>query len=136
MPKFTWNEQNASHAEFELSLVEFIRTASNAVTSIEMTFDLYVWVHTATVNSPVRGWVRKTAEVGLQLEIRNPYGALSMDHTLFRDGATHGESNAELHRLNNPLLKEALAAIEARLGPIVEIEGLPDVTRTGFKTLG
>jgi hypothetical protein len=134
-PKCTWNEQETPHTGFERKLVEAVRTASGAITLVELTFDLYVWVHTATERSPVRGWVRNAAEVDLQFEAHDPSGVLSMEHTLFRDGATHGDSNAELHRLNSPLLKDALAAIEARLGPIVHVEGLPGVTRAGFESL-
>ncbi|WP_375771384.1 hypothetical protein NR798_10925 [Archangium gephyra] len=130
-----WNEQETSHTGFERRLVELVRTTHGPLTGVELTFDLYVWVRTATARAPVRGWVRGAAEGVLLFETHEPYGVLSMDHTLFRDGATHGDSNAELHRLNNPLLKEALAEIEVRLGPIEHVEGLPGVTRTGFDSL-
>ncbi|HEX8705972.1 MAG TPA: hypothetical protein VF815_44460 [Myxococcaceae bacterium] len=135
VPEHTWNERQESHARFESALLEAVRTSPTPITSAELRFDLYVWVRTPTSGAPVRGWVAGTAESDLQFETRNPYGSLTMDHTLFRDGATYWDANTTLHRLNSPLLRQALAAIEARLGPIQEVEGLPDVTRTGFESI-
>ncbi|MET0403001.1 MAG: hypothetical protein ABW123_11390 [Cystobacter sp.] len=79
--------------------------------------------------------MRNGADVDLQFETHNPTGVLSMAHTLFRDGNINGSPNTELHHLNNPLLKNLLTTIEARLGPIEYVEGMPGVTRTGFETL-
>lgn len=132
--KFTWAGHEEPHAKFEQKLIDFMKECPIALGSVEMTFDLHVWVHLELRQAPVRGWVDEAANVDLDFEPRSPYGALSMNHTLFRDGATHGDSNAELHRLNNPLLKKTLEMIESRLGTIDEVEGLPDVTRTGFES--
>jgi hypothetical protein len=134
-PECHWDWRQAPPAGFERSLIEAVRTAPSPITTVELMFDLYVWVRTATASAPVRGWLAGAAQGDLQFETSSPYGALMMNHTLFRDGATHGDSNAELHRLNSPLLRQALAAIEERLGPITEVEGLPDVTRTGFASI-
>lgn len=135
-PEFTWDKRQTPHAGFERRLAEALRKAPIPITSLELTLDLYVWVRTAAAHTPTRGWVRGLADADLQFEVESPYGALMMNHTLFRDGATHGDSNAELYRLNSPLLKQALAAIETRLGPIEHIQGLPGVTRTGFSPVG
>lgn len=118
------------------SLVRQVMTALGMapapVTSVELTLDLYVWVHTQPELPPVQGWIHGLARVDLQSETDSPYGALMMNHTLFRDGTTLVRSNAGLHRLNQPLLAAALAQIESRLGPIESVEGLPDVDRGGF----
>jgi hypothetical protein len=135
-PERTWIGKDTPQASFERALIDAMRAAPGPITTVELVFDLYVWVRTAAARTPMRGWVRNAAYGDLQFEKDDPYGALMMQHTLFRDGATHGNSNTELHRLNRPLLKDALEAIETRLGPIVHVEGLPDVTRTGFASIG
>jgi hypothetical protein len=102
---------------------------------VELSFDLDVWVRTTEGRTPVRGWVRNVMSGEFMLETASPYGALMMDHTLFLGGSLHGVSNTDLHRLNAPLLANALEAIEARLGPITEVSGIGGVTRTGFKSM-
>lgn len=134
-PEYAWKDQAEKHSGFERRVLDALRTSPGTVTSVEMTFDLHVWVRTAMDQAPVRGWVRDAAEGDFQFELNHSHGAFSMDHTLFRDGATHGDSNAVLHRLNSPLLKDALAAIEERLGPIEHVEGLEGVTRSGFASI-
>lgn len=135
VPERTWDERESSNAGFERMLIHSLRTASIPITVVELRFDLDVWVRTKEGRVPVRGWVRGAMRGELMLETQNPYGALMMNHTLFLGGALHGVSNADLHRLNAPLLAEALEAIEARLGPITEVDGLEAVMRTGFKPM-
>lgn len=132
MPERVWHD-GVAHAVFERSLVEAARTAAVPITTIDLVLDLRVWVRTATTRTmPVLGWVRSAAEVSLYFAGRNPYGALVIHHTLFIDGKLAGDPNIELHRLNQPLLRDVLAAIESRFGPIIEVEGLPGVSPTGF----
>jgi hypothetical protein len=134
-PEHEWPE-GVRHDVFERSLVEAARAAAVPITTIDIVLDLRVWVRTApSPATPVLGWVRSAAEMSLYLDDQSPYGALMIHHTLFVDGNLSGEPNTELHRLNQPLLCDALAAIESRLGPITEVEGLPGVSRTGFASL-
>lgn len=134
--EWRWIPQETPHAAFENKLVTAVKTEPHPLTSATLTLDLDVWVRVASRKTPVRGWVPDAARVHLLFERNSPYGALSMDHTLFMDGATYDDSNAELHRLNQPLLQETLAAIEARVGFISEVEGrLPGVCRTGFGSI-
>jgi hypothetical protein len=136
VPEHTWDERESSHAGFERMLIHALRTASIPITVVELSFDLDVWVRTQEGSPPARGWVRGLMRGELMLEMENPYGAVMMNHTLFLGGSFHGRSNADLHRLNAPMLATALKTIEARLGPITEVEGLDEVTRTGFKPMG
>lgn len=134
--EWRWNPGKTSHAEFERKLVTAVRTEPHPLSSATLVLDLNVWVRTASRKSPLRGWVPNAAHIQMLFEKDSPYGALSLEHTLFMDGATYDDSNAELHRLNQPLLQETLAAIEARVGSISEVEGrLPGITRTGFQSI-
>ncbi len=133
--EFRWSGE-APHAEFERAVIDAVRTASGPVTTIDLAFDLHVWVRTAaSPTMPVRGWVRGLGTASLVVRRADPYGALSVHHTLFVDGILNGDSNAELHRLDQPLLRDALDSLEARLGPIVEVAGVPGVGRTGFASV-
>jgi len=136
-PSRDWNSLMTSQAGFVRGLVNTLRNSRQVITSVSLTLDLDVWVRVAAGGAPVRGWVSGMADANLFFD-DDPYGAISMGHTLFVDGAwfgQSGDSNTELHRLNAPLLKDALARIEARLGPIVEVDGLDGITRTGFASL-
>lgn len=134
-PELAWSD-SVAHAAFERALVETVRTATVPITTIDIALDLRVWVRTATSRTTlVRGWVHRAAEAALYFGPTSPQGALSIHHTLFMAGNLAGDPNTDLHRLNQPLLRDALAAIELRLGPITEVEGLPGVIRTGFASL-
>jgi len=135
VPERTWDERGSSNAGFERMLINALRTAATPITVVELSFDLDVWVRTQEGRAPVRGWVRGAMRGELMLETQNPYGALMMNHTLFLGRSLHGVSNADLHRLNAPLLTKVLKAIEEHLGPITEVDGLEGVTRTGFKPM-
>lgn len=132
-PERTWPD-GVAHQEFERAVIDAVHAAPVPVATVDLTLDLHVWVRTARDAAPVRGWVRSISSASLVFD-EAPYGAWMMHHTLFIDGQLHGDSNAELHRLNQPLLRDTLAAIEATLGPIIEVTGLPGVTRTGFASL-
>lgn len=135
MPERTWPE-GVTHDAFERSLVEAALNEAVPITTIDLVLDLRVWVRTATSGTtPVLAWVNRAAEVALYFGPTSPHGTLDIHHTLFIDGNLAGDPNTELHRLNQPLLRDALAAIESRFGPITEVAGLPGVSRTGFTSI-
>jgi hypothetical protein len=121
-----------SHDAFDRRLLEAIRRAPDTVTSIELSLDL--WAYARTLDSPttpVRGWIHGIGKAYLLLAPPS-FGAFDMDCTLFVDTEESDEPNEELHRLNQPLLRRALAAVESTWGPIVEFEGMDGVSETGF----
>ncbi len=121
------------HDAFERHLLERTRTMSVPIANIALAFDLLVWVRTdASPTVPVLGWVHRIGGGTLALRPLPAGASLEMHSTLFFSGNWYGDSNLELSRLNQPLLRDALAAIEAKGGPITEVDGLPSVSRTGF----
>lgn len=134
--QYVWGTTASSdQAGFVREVLTALATSAAPVTSVELTLDLFVWVRTQPNLPPEQGWILGLARVDLQSETESPYGALMMNHTLFRDGQTLVRSNAELHRLNQPLLAAALTEIESSLGLIDSVEGLPDVYGGGFRSL-
>lgn len=134
-PERTWNERESSHTGFEQLLIRSLRTAPTPVTVVELSFDIDVWVRTEENRPPVRGWVRSAMDGELMLEAESPYGALTINHTLFLGHSLHGVPNTELHRLNAPLITQVITSITEQLGPITEMEGLQGVTLTGIPLL-
>lgn len=136
MPEHTWREA-VRHDDFERSLIETAVNEVAPITTIDLVLDLRVWVRTATSRvTPVLGWVCRAADVAIYFGPGAPHGTLEIHHTLFIDGNLAGDPNAELHRRNQPLLRDALAAIESRLGPIAEVAGLPGISSSGFTSNG
>jgi len=120
------------HDAFDRRLLEAIRRAPDTVTSIELSLDLSAYAR--TINSPttpVRGWIHGIGKAYLLLAPPS-FGAFDIDCTLFLDTEESDQPNEELHRLNQPLLRSALAAIASIWGPIVEYQGMDGVSETGF----
>ena len=132
--KYSWNGETP-HSRWLQSVLAGVASSSAPITAIEAELDLHVWVETRDSDpGPRLAWVASLADLDLAAEAQNPYGCLWVHHTLFRDGNQTGESNAELHRLNQPLLREGLRRIAERVGPITDIEGV-DVCVEGFHSL-
>ncbi|WP_428264448.1 hypothetical protein [Haliangium sp.] len=132
LPMLKW--QSGSNAAFQREVLATLADAPFPITSAEIELDLFAWVHVEDQSAPIQGWLERAADLDMSFETEAPYSALAMGHTLYRDGNTNGPSNHELHLLNAPMLKAALAAVEAVEGPITEVEGFTDVTREGFAT--
>ena len=71
-PKFTWDDQEEAHGIFEQRLIRFAKECPNPLGLVEMTFDLYVWVHVELKQTPIRGWVSEAANVDLDFKPHNP----------------------------------------------------------------
>jgi hypothetical protein len=79
----------------------------------------------------VHGWLPGLGDLDFSLE-SDGYVALWLGNTLFVPGNLHGTPNDTLYALNAPLLADALAAIEANAGPLIEATGLTGIGPTGF----
>jgi hypothetical protein len=134
-PERVWTA-GLAHDAFERSLIDAALNEPVPITTIDLVVDLLVWVRTATSPTvPVLGWLSRGAVVALYFGRSSPNGTLHIHHTLFIDGDLAGDSNAELHQLNQPRLRDALSAIESRFGPITEFAGLLGINRSGFASI-
>lgn len=132
VPPCAWAPGQA-HDAFERDAIAAVRHREVPLSTLDAALDLHAWVRTAaSPAAPVRGWVCPGMWASIHIELDDPYGALNLHHTLFFGGALHGAPNTELYQRNSPLLRDAIAAIEAALGPITETSGLPGVTRDGI----
>ncbi len=131
LPSLTPDKGETADA-FEGRVLGTIAAADFALTSLVLVFDLCAWVHVDPTGDLIQGWIARAASIDLTSEVDDPYGALQLDHTLFRDGNTHGESNHQLYVHNAPWLRQVLAEIQRVEGPFTELDGLPDVTEQGF----
>jgi hypothetical protein len=123
------------HAAFERSAIELVRTAVLPIAAIHVVLDVCVWLRTPPgADAPVRGWIGAALRGALRPEADAADAELHLDHTLFFDPAPHGVTDAELARLNQPLLRDALAALDAGPGPIDAASGSFGVLRAGIAT--
>jgi len=132
VPLMKW--QSGAHDAFEEQVLTRLSNATIPINNADCWFDLWVWVRVEHGAPPIQGWVARLAQLDMAFGTDNPFSALSFDHTLFRDGNTHGEPNRELHLLNAPLLRTALNNISLVEGPITEVDGFEDVNQYGFLT--
>lgn len=104
------------------------------VQNLEFDLDLFAWFTVSGQTEARTAWFSGGATLSALVRSASPIFNLAIDHTLFCDGQIHGDSNRALHAANQPRLRAALATISEALGPVVEFEGLPGITATGFAT--
>jgi hypothetical protein len=117
-----------------------VRGCSTRIVEAQLALDLCVWFRTAS--SPVqprRGWLRTghtEIEISVQPDTNEGYATLALDHSLFAARSPELDDNGELHRLDAPLLEQALRRWQARIGArSVELSGaLVGVRDHGFSS--
>ena len=124
----------ASGVVSEEDAIAHVRAFGGEIGTLAFKLLLRAYVRRTPSAAPEPAWVDEGTEVTLlpgngamRAEAR-----LILEHSLFRPTSPTGLANAELYRLNAPILQRLLERFAAEFGRLVEYEG-PGAGPTGFE---